>query len=161
MSKKDVLKIIVSMIAGTLFGLGMIISEMVNPAKVLGFLDITGNWDPSLAFVMGGALAVFTPIYHLVIKKRNAAINGDAFSWTNNTQVDPTLIWGAVIFGAGWGLAGFCPGPAMTSLGSGSNIILAFILSMLVGMILARQYLLGRFPLPFAGYRKNVKPMMK
>ena len=159
MSKKDFLKILISMIAGTLFGLGMIISDMINPAKVLAFLDITGNWDPSLAFVMGGALAVFTPIYHLVIKKRNTAVNGDAFSWTSNTQVDPTLISGAVIFGAGWGLAGFCPGPAITSLGSGTNIILAFILSMVVGMVHAKQYLLGRFPLPIVGYRKNVCPI--
>lgn len=159
MSKYKLLKIIVSMISGLLFGAGMIISEMVNPVKVIGFLDITGNWDPSLAFVMGGALAVFTPIYHLVIKKRSHAINGDSFSWTSNTKVDYTLIAGAAIFGAGWGIAGFCPGPAITSVGSGSNIILAFILSMIVGMVHAKQYLLGRLPLPFVGYRKNICPV--
>lgn len=159
MSKSQITRIIVGLISGTLFGTGMIISDMVNPDKVLGFLNITGNWDPSLALVMGGALAVFTPFYHLVIKKRSHAINGDQFSWTSNTKVDATLISGAVIFGAGWGLAGFCPGPAITSLGSGSNIILAFILSMIVGMVHARQYLLGRFPLPIVGYRKNVCPV--
>ena len=159
MSKPQIIRIIIGLISGTLFGMGMIISNMVDPAKVLGFLNITGNWDPSLAFVMGGALAVFTPFYYFVIKKRSQAINGEQFSWTSNTTVDYTLISGAVIFGAGWGLAGFCPGPAITSLGSGSNIILAFILSMIVGMVHAKQYLLGRFPLPIVGYRKNVCPV--
>jgi len=159
MPKTQIIRIIIGLISGTLFGMGMIISNMVDPAKVLGFLNITGNWDPSLAFVMGGALAVFTPFYHFVIKKRSQAINGEQFSWTSNTTVDYTLISGAVIFGAGWGLAGFCPGPAITSLGSGSNIILAFILSMIVGMVHAKQYLLGRFPLPIVGYRKNVCPV--
>jgi len=96
---------------------------------------------------MGGALAVFTPIYHFVIKKRAYAINGDKFTCPSNTKVDDTLISGALIFGAGWGLAGFCPGPAITSISSGSNIILAFILSMVVGIILAKQYQQGRLPL--------------
>jgi len=156
MTKSKIIRISISLLAGLLFGMGMIISEMVNPAKVIGFLDITGNWDPSLAFVMGGALAVFTPIYHFVIKKRAYAINGDKFTCPSNTKVDGTLISGAVIFGAGWGLAGFCPGPAITSIFSGSNIILAFILSMIVGNILAKQYQQGRLPLPFIGYRKNI-----
>ena len=159
MSKSQITRIIIGMISGALFGTGMIISNMVAPAKVIGFLDVTGNWDPSLAFVMGGALAVFIPIYHLLIKKRSHAVDGERFSWTSNTKVDLTLISGAVIFGAGWGLAGFCPGPAVTSIGSGSNIILAFILSMIVGMVHAKQYLLGRFPLPIVGYRKNVCPL--
>lgn len=156
MAKSKIIHISVGLVAGLLFGMGMIISEMVNPAKVIGFLDITGNWDPSLAFVMGGALAVFTPIYHFVIKKRTYAINGDKFSWTSNTNIDGPLISGALIFGAGWGLAGFCPGPAITSIASGSNIILAFILSMIVGIISAKQYQQGRLPLPFVGYRKNI-----
>ena len=159
MSKSQITRIIVGIISGVLFGTGMIISNMVNPEKVIGFLDVTGNWDPSLAFVMAGALAVFTPFYHLVIKKRAQSVSGDKFSWTSNTNVDSTLIAGAVIFGAGWGLAGFCPGPAAASIGSGSNIILAFILSMIVGMVHAKQYLLGRFPLPIVGYRKNVCPL--
>lgn len=159
MSKSEFSKIMIALISGALFGTGMIISNMVNPSKVIAFLDITGDWDPSLALVMGGALAVFTPIYHFVIKKRSKAINGDTFSWTSNTTIDSSLISGAIIFGAGWGLAGFCPGPALTSIGSGSNIILAFILSMIVGMVHAKQYLLGRFPLPFVGYRKNICPV--
>ncbi|MFT6927888.1 MAG: putative membrane protein YedE/YeeE [Psychromonas sp.] len=156
MTKSKIIRMAVSLLAGLLFGMGMIISGMVNPAKVIGFLNISGNWDPSLAFVMGGALAVFTPIYHFVIKKRSAAINGDKFSWTSNTKIDGSLISGALIFGAGWGLAGFCPGPAITSIASGSNIVLAFILSMIVGMVLAKQYQQGRLPLPFFGYRKNI-----
>lgn len=156
MTQAKLIRIIAALISGVLFGAGMIISGMVDPVKVTGFLDISGNWDPSLAFVMGGALAVFTPFYHLVIKKRKQAISGDKFSWTSNTTVDSTLISGAVIFGIGWGLAGFCPGPAVASIGGGSNIVLAFVLAMLVGIVSANQYLAGRLPLPFAGYRKNV-----
>lgn len=156
MPKSIIIHIIIALLSGALFGSGMIISGMVDPNKVVGFLDIFGNWDPSLAFVMGGALLVFSPIYHLVIKKRKVAISGDKFTWSNNNKVDGSLISGAVIFGAGWGLAGFCPGPVVASIGGGSNIILAFTLSMIVGMITANQYLAGRFPLPFVGYRKKV-----
>ncbi|TEW47295.1 YeeE/YedE family protein [Psychromonas sp. RZ5] len=155
-SKAKIIRIITGWVSGALFGSGMIISGMVDPNKVIAFLDIFGDWDPSLAFVMGGALLVFTPIYHLIIKKRKKAVNGDLFTWTSNTSVDGTLISGAVIFGAGWGLAGFCPGPAMASIGGGSNIILAFTLSMIVGMVHANQYLAGRLPLPIVGYRKNI-----
>lgn len=156
MSTSKTIAIIIAFISGGLFGSGMIISGMVDPNKVIAFLDIFGQWDPSLAFVMGGALLVFTPIYHLLIKNRKLAISGDKFSWTSNNCVDSTLISGAVIFGVGWGLAGFCPGPVISSVGSGSNIILAFILSMIVGMVLASQYLAGCLPLPIMGYRKNV-----
>jgi len=155
MSKLKFIRIIVGFISGALFGAGMIISGMVDPNKVIGFLNISGNWDPSLMFVMGGAITVFAPIYHLVIKKRSTAINGDQFAYSNNTKVDGNLIWGAIIFGAGWGLAGFCPGPALASMGGGTNIIFAFILSMLVGIVFANQYLAGRFPLPFVGYREQ------
>ncbi len=151
--------IISGWVTGALFGAGMIISGMVDPVKVLAFLDITGNWDPSLAFVMGGALLVFTPFYHLVIKKRKKALSGDDFAYTTNNKVDGTLLSGAAIFGLGWGLAGICPGPAVASIGGGSNIILAFVLSMIVGMVHAKQYLAGRLPLPFVGYRKNICPL--
>ncbi|MCG6200117.1 YeeE/YedE family protein [Psychromonas antarctica] len=147
------LKVIIALISGILFGAGMIISAMVDPTKVIAFLNVTGNWDPSLAFVMGGALAVFTPCYHLLIKKRSHALNGDKFSWTSNTKIDRTLLSGAAIFGAGWGLAGFCPGPAMASIGGGSTTIFIFIISMLIGIVLAKQYLQGR--LPFIGRRKK------
>ena len=148
-------KIVIALISGLLFGSGMIISQMVDPLKVLGFLNITGNWDPSLAFVMGGALAVFVPVYHLLIKKRSHALNGEKFSWTSNTKIDGQLISGALIFGAGWGLSGICPGPAMTSIGGGSLTIATFMLSMISGMILAKKYLQGRLPFPFIGQRKK------
>jgi hypothetical protein len=151
-------KTVIALISGILFGAGMIISQMVDPAKVLGFLDISGNWDPSLAFVMGGALAVFTPCYHLLIKKRSHALNGEKFSWTSNTEIDGKLISGAAIFGAGWGLAGICPGPAMSSIGGGSLTIIAFVLSMVSGMMLAKRYTqgrLGRLALPGQGKKTS------
>lgn len=134
-------KIVIALISGILFGTGMIISQMVDPLKVLSFLNISGNWDPSLAFVMGGALAVFTPCYHLLIKKRSQAVNREKFSWTNNTRIDGKLIFGAAIFGMGWGLAGICPGPAISSLGGGSLTIAAFVLSMIGGITLANRYI--------------------
>ena len=149
------LKIVIALVSGILFGCGMIISQMVDPLKVIGFLDISGNWDPSLAFVMGGALAVFTPCYHLLIKKRSYAVNGEKFSWTNNRKIDGKLISGAAIFGAGWGLAGICPGPAMSSIGGGSLTIVAFTLSMVSGMLIAKQYLQGKLAVPFIAQRKK------
>lgn len=156
MTKAKLFRVTIGLLSGLFFGAGMVISGMVDPVKVIGFLDITGNWDPSLAFVMAGALSVFTPFYHLVIKKRKRAVNGDSFNWTSNTTVDGTLISGATLFGIGWGLAGFCPGPVITSAGGGSYIVLAFIASMLTGIIYVNQYLAGRLPLPIAGFRKNV-----
>ncbi|WP_019616193.1 YeeE/YedE family protein [Psychromonas ossibalaenae] len=150
--------ILVGLICGALFGSGMIISGMVDPAKVIAFLNISGDWDPSLMFVMGGALAVFTPIYHLLIKKRSNALNGEKLSWASNKQIDATLITGSAIFGIGWGLAGFCPGPVMASLGGGSSTIMMFLASMLIGMTAAKYYLRGAFPLPFLGRYKNSIP---
>jgi len=141
----QILRLLTGAISGILFGSGMIISGMVDPNKVIAFLDIFGEWDPSLAFVMGGALLVFTPIYHCLIKPRKQAINGDAFAYTNNQKVDRKLLLGATIFGAGWGLAGFCPGPVVSSIAGGSEVILTFMLSLLVGMVIANQYLAGRF----------------
>lgn len=141
----QILRLLTGAISGILFGSGMIISGMVDPNKVIAFLDIFGEWDPSLAFVMGGALLVFTPIYHFQIKPRKQAINGDAFAYTNNQKVDRKLLLGATIFGAGWGLAGFCPGPVVSSIAGGSEVILTFMLSLLVGMVIANQYLAGRF----------------
>ncbi|MEZ9246727.1 DUF6691 family protein [Vibrio lentus] len=129
--------IVIGLVAGILFGSGMIISGMVDPEKVLGFLDMTGNWDISLAFVMGGALLVFAPFYHLVIKKRAKAINGESLDSRNNPLIDRKLILGSTAFGLGWGIAGFCPGPAVTSLSGGNPTVWVFMVSMLVGMWLA------------------------
>lgn len=135
------LQLVIASLCGLLFGAGMIISDMVDPNKVIGFLNISGDWDPSLMFVMGGGLAVFAPLYHLFIKKRNNSISGDKLALPSNTNIDTNLIVGAVFFGAGWGLAGFCPGPAITSLSAGSTTILCFVASMSVGMWAAKNYL--------------------
>jgi len=112
----------------------MNISGMVDPANIFAFLDITGDWDPSLAFVMGGALLVFTPFYHFIIKPRSKTVDGNAISLPTNTKIDRKLILGASIFGLGWGIGGICPGPAAASLGEGSITIISFIASMLIGM---------------------------
>jgi len=140
MLKSKFTKTVVALISGGMFGSGMIISEMVNPNKVIAFLDISGNWDPSLAFVMIGAIATFAPFYHFIIKKRKQALNGETFSWAKNKKIDPTLISGAIIFGIGWGLVGLCPGPAVTNIASGGPVIALFIFSMLIGMGLAKWY---------------------
>lgn len=124
----------VGLLSGVLFGAGMNISGMVDPANIFAFLDITGDWDPSLAFVMGGALLVFTPFYHFIIKPRSKTIDGNGTSLPTNTKIDRKLILGASIFGLGWGIGGICPGPAVASLGEGSITIISFIVSMMVGM---------------------------
>ncbi|WP_261905486.1 YeeE/YedE family protein [Vibrio fortis] len=124
----------VALLSGVLFGAGMNVSGMVDPANIFAFLDITGEWDPSLAFVMGGALLVFTPFYHFIIKPCSKTVDGNAFSLPTNTKIDHKLILGASIFGLGWGIGGICPGPAVASLGEGSITIILFIASMMIGM---------------------------
>ncbi len=120
---------------GLLFGLGLIVSGMTDPAKVIGFLDLTGDWDPSLAFVMGGAILV--GVFAFAFAKRRAKdFFGDAIQWPSSTAIDPRLVGGALLFGAGWGLAGFCPGPALVSMAAGVPKALAFVAAMLVGMFL-------------------------
>ncbi|MGF1756579.1 YeeE/YedE family protein [Photobacterium sagamiensis] len=130
----------VSLIAGLLFGLGMMISGMVDPNKVIGFLDVAGSWDHSLAFVMGGALLVFMPFYFLVIRKMDKPVCEADFHLSKNNQIDNKLITGAVLFGLGWGIAGICPGPAVTSLSGGNPTILLFMVSMLAGVWLACKW---------------------
>lgn len=128
-------KNIAGLIAGLIFGIGLTIAQMTNPAKVLGFLDILGNWDPSLAFVMGGAMAVTTLGYFLVWK-RKAPVFAESFQVPTNTKIDPPLILGAVLFGAGWGLVGLCPGPAIAGLFIGGWPLLVFLAAMLSGMVI-------------------------
>lgn len=118
---------------GLLFGLGLILSGMSNPGKVLGFLDLAGNWDPSLAFVMGGAILVGLVAFQ-VARKRTQTFLGGALKLPNRTDIDKRLVIGSLTFGVGWGLAGFCPGPALVSLGSGQPKALIFVIAMLVGM---------------------------
>ncbi len=129
--------IIFALISGVIFGAGLTVSTMVDPVKVLGFLDIAGNWDPTLAFVMGGGLAVYLPGYYLLVKPRGKTLFGDPCDLPTATKLDAKLILGASIFGVGWGLSGICPGPAITNLSSGNTQIYLFAGTMLVGMWLA------------------------
>lgn len=120
-------------LVGLIFGLGLILSGMTDPAKVLGFLDLFGSWDPSLAFVMGGAIAVGLFAF-AIAKKRTQSLLGDAMHLPKTTQIDKRLIVGSLVFGAGWGLAGFCPGPALVTMASGETKALVFVAAMLGGM---------------------------
>ncbi|WP_281629238.1 YeeE/YedE family protein [Vibrio sp. St2] len=127
-----------ALLSGLLFGIGMALSGMTNPENVIGFLDVTGAWNPSLIFVMGGALLVFAPAYHFLIKPQAKALSGDVLSLPTKVQLDSKLIYGAALFGVGWGLAGICPGPAITSLAFGNLDIFIFIASMVSGSLLAK-----------------------
>ena len=120
-------------LVGLFFGLGLILSGMTDPGKVLGFLDIAGIWDPSLALVMGGAIAVGFFAF-AIAKKRTVNFLGGALHLPKSNQIDKPLVIGAMMFGAGWGLAGFCPGPAFVSLASGQIKAAMFVVFMLVGM---------------------------
>jgi uncharacterized protein len=124
-----------ALVSGLIFGLGLIISQMVNPAKVLGFLDVFGAWDPSLAFVMATAIPVAS-VGFAITGRRTRSILGEAVKLPTKTSLDRRLIGGAVVFGVGWGLVGFCPGPAMTALGFGRADAAIFVVAMIVGMIL-------------------------
>ncbi|MCL1080194.1 YeeE/YedE family protein [Parashewanella spongiae] len=138
------MKNLVTVISGVLFGIGMTLSGMINPNNVIGFLDITGEWNPSLIFVMGGALMVFMPIYHLKIKPMSTPILSPNFNINQYCQVDKPLVIGASIFGLGWGLAGICPGPALTALAGLNFDALLFVIFMLLGMSVASPKRLSR-----------------
>ncbi|MCF7483367.1 YeeE/YedE family protein [Vibrio sp. J1-1] len=135
---------ITALMSGVLFGMGMAVSGMIDPAKVVGFLDISGNWDPSLAFVMGGALAVFMPSYFLIIKPRKQSVSGAEMCTPSNTKIDTRLLSGAAIFGIGWGLAGICPGPAVASLALGNFSIVLFFVAMLAGSMFTKLVINSR-----------------
>lgn len=125
--------------AGLLFGFGMSLSGMIDPVKVIGFLDLAGDWDPSLAFVMGGALMVFIPGYRILIKPRSKPAAAESFAISKLTHIDKPLIVGAVLFGLGWGIAGICPGPAISSLSFGNLQMLGFVMSMVIGSLIAKK----------------------
>ena len=131
------LSALTSLIAGAIFGAGLAVSGMMNPAKVLGFLDIAGNWDPTLAFVMGGALLVAAPGF-LLLRKRGATLTGGRLHLPARTAIDGRLLGGAALFGLGWGLGGFCPGPAIAGLATGVGGVYVFVAAMLAGMLLFR-----------------------
>lgn len=130
-------KIWFTLLPGLLFGIGLAISGMTDPAKVLNFLDFTGTWDPSLAFVMGGGLAIFALLRRMVLRRR-APVLGGSFPKTPNRTIDARLVIGSALFGAGWGLAGFCPGPAVANLAASHVDAFVFVAAMLGGMRIAQ-----------------------
>ena len=122
-----------ALLAGLVFGLGLIVSGMADPAKVLGFLDLGGAWDPSLAFVMAGAIGVGAFAFAMA-RKRSVSFLGAAMKLPTSRDIDRRLVIGSVVFGIGWGLAGFCPGPGLVALGMGEVKALVFVVAMLLGM---------------------------
>ena len=129
------MSIVLALLSGLLFGLGLIVSGMSDPAKVLGFLDLAGTWDPSLAFVMGGAILIGSLMFPFATK-RNNSILGCPMRLPTTTTIDRRLVVGGLTFGVGWGLAGFCPGPALASLAHGGAKPWVFVIAMLAGMAL-------------------------
>lgn len=125
--------ILTSLLAGLVFGLGLILSGMADPAKVLGFLDLAGAWDPSLAFVMAGAIAV-AMVGFLAARRRTLSILGAQMRVPSARRIDRRLVLGSLLFGVGWGVAGFCPGPGLVALGIGEPKALVFVAAMLAGM---------------------------
>lgn len=124
-----------ALLAGLLFGAGLTISTMVDPLRVLAFLDISGDWDPTLAFVMAGALCVYLPLYQWLVRPTRQTLLGEPCQLPDKTRLDKPLLTGAVLFGIGWGLSGICPGPGLANLTQGSANILVFIAALLIGMI--------------------------
>jgi uncharacterized protein len=143
------LQAVFALLSGTLFGAGLTFSGMANPAKVLGFLDIAGAWDPTLAFVMAGALLVTAPAFRWVLTRR-APWFGSRFALPTKTDLEPRLVIGAALFGIGWGVAGLCPGPAITDLVAGHASIVFFVAAMIAGGLLC-DYILDRAPKNKAG----------
>ena len=135
--------IILALLVGLVFGIGLIVSGMTDPSKVIGFLDLAGRWDPSLGFVMGGAILVGLVAFRFAAG-RDRSLLGDAMRLPTATHIDRRLVLGGLAFGAGWGLAGYCPGPALASLASGGGKPLIFAAAMVVGMVIFE--LLERLP---------------
>ncbi|QIB66268.1 DUF6691 family protein [Kineobactrum salinum] len=129
---KQLPQLLLSFGSGLLFSVGLIVSQMVNPAKVLNFLDLAGNWDPTLAFVMGGAVMVTIPLFWLVLKRPHPLF-AKSFYLPTRRDVDWRLIVGSTVFGIGWGIAGLCPGPALTALASGLLPVVGFVAAMTAG----------------------------
>ncbi|MBD8543431.1 YeeE/YedE family protein [Oxalobacteraceae sp. CFBP 8761] len=127
------MRILMALITGLVFGIGLIVAGMTNPAKVLGFLDLAGRWDPSLALVMAGAILVALPAFRVDARRRQSLL-GEPMQLPTATRIDRRLVLGSLAFGAGWGLAGFCPGPALASLATGAVQPLIFCAAMLAGM---------------------------
>lgn len=127
------MRLLTALLSGLLFGIGLMMSGMANPAKVLGFLDLAGRWDPSLAFVMAGAIAIGS-IAFLLAKRLKQSLLGLPMQLPASTRITLRLVLGSALFGVGWGLAGFCPGPALVALGAGFPKAWGFVAAMLAGM---------------------------
>lgn len=127
------MNVFTSLLAGLVFGLGLIVSGMANPAKVLGFLDLGGAWDPSLALVMAGAIGVGTVAF-AISRRRTLSLLGDKMMLPTSRQIDRRLVVGSLLFGIGWGVAGFCPGPGLVGVGMGEVKAMIFVAAMLAGM---------------------------
>ena len=132
--------LLIALISGTLFGLGLSVAQMIDPAKVVNFLDITGSWDPSLAFVMAGALAVNIVATPMILKRKNPVCD-TIFRTPLKEQIDRRLLIGAALFGVGWGIAGYCPGPMITSVSFVSSDILIVLTAYIVGTLLTRLWM--------------------
>ncbi|MCJ2141330.1 YeeE/YedE family protein [Methylobacterium sp. E-066] len=146
------LRILAALAAGLTFGLGLALSGMLNPARVRGFLDVAGAWDPSLVFVLGGAVTV-SGLGFLLSRRLPGPVLETRFDLPTRRRIDAPLILGAALFGIGWGLSGFCPGPAVAALSTGAVPVLVFVVAMLIGMALH-----GLLPAAPAGSRRGVSP---
>lgn len=145
------MRYVIVFLIGALFGLGIVISGMGNPAKVLNFFDLAGTFDPSLIFVMAGALSVAVPGYALIFRRRQKPVFGETFVLPKAKFIDRKLVGGSAVFGIGWGIAGFCPGAAIPALGLGQSSALIFVAAMLVGIVIARAISKAEF---FASVQK-------
>ena len=125
---------IISLTCGIIFGIGLVISGMTNPLKVISFLSITYNWDASLIFVMGGAIIVTAPLFYLLRNNKNSLL-GNEFSFPKKTGINLKLIFGSILFGTGWGLVGLCPGPSVSSIAMFNPLTLLFLLAMVLGIL--------------------------
>lgn len=125
---------VVALLSGLLFAIGLGLAGMTNPHKVLNFLDVFGDWDPSLALVMGGAILVYAPI-HRRLKDNSSPKFAERFHWPSKQDIDAKLVIGSILFGIGWGIAGLCPGPAIVAVASGRVAVLAFFAAMVLGML--------------------------
>lgn len=137
---KRVLPHLTAFVAGVVFSAGLILSGMIHPAKVLGFLDVAGDWDPTLAFVMAGGIAVHAIAHVFIVRRGRPLFATSPFPGLTRTRVDGRLVAGSALFGIGWGLVGVCPGPAVVTLSSGAVAIVPFFLAMLAGMALHRVW---------------------
>jgi uncharacterized membrane protein YedE/YeeE len=132
------MSIALALVAGALFGAGLLVSGMTEPARVIGFLDVAHGWDPSLGFVMAGAVAVYAAGFRWIRRARTEPWFDGIFHLPTRRDVDPALLAGSALFGVGWGLGGLCPGPGLVAAASGSLTGLAFVASMIAGMLIAR-----------------------